>query len=324
MGLNYTVLSEDEKTCEVGSNVDASGDVVIPSTVMNGDNEYRVTAIGTDAFYLNIPMTSISIPESVTVIRSQALSRCLGLTEVVIPNSVTEMGSRAMYACNYLERLTISSGLREIQRETFSGCPWLEEIVIPDGVEIIHDEAFNYCARVTSLTIGSTVRSIGVMSFAGLGALTSVSIPASVETVGREAFSYCNKLAEVTIEEGGSPLSFDTDVFGQTQYLGTYDDPVAKNRHPQYQPALHLHILRRQTDAFRLQAYAYHHQYRHHSPGTSRIGLRRLRGGGNCKLRHDRMSRSILIHIQQCRLLQCHSRRTALLRRKIPFKDSVE
>jgi len=66
MGLNYTVLSEDEKTCEVGSNVDASGDVVIPSTVMNGDNEYRVTAIGTDAFYLNIPMTSISIPESVT------------------------------------------------------------------------------------------------------------------------------------------------------------------------------------------------------------------------------------------------------------------
>ena len=55
-----------------------------------------------------------------------------------------------------------------------------------------------------------------------------------------------------------------------------------QNRHPQYQPALHLHILRRQTDAFRLQAYAYHHQYRHHSPGTSRIGLRRLRGGGNC------------------------------------------
>lgn len=228
MGLNYTVLSEDEKTCEVGSNVNASGDVVIPSTVMNGDNEYRVTAIGTDAFYLNIPMTSISIPESVTVIRSQALSRCLGLKVVAIPNSVTEMESRAMYACNYLEHLTISSGLREIQRETFSGCPWLEEIVIPDGVEIIHDEAFNYCARVTSLTIGSTVRSIGVMSFAGLGALTSVSIPASVETVGREAFSYCNKLAEVTIEEGGSPLSFDTDVFGQTQYLGTYDDPVAK------------------------------------------------------------------------------------------------
>ncbi len=38
------------------------------------------------------------------------------------------------------------------------------------------------------------------------------------------------------------------------------------------------------------------------------------------KLRHDRMSRSILIHIQQCRLLQCHSRRTALLRRKYRSK----
>ena len=149
-GLNYTVLSEEEKTCEVGVNTDASGDVVIPPAAKNGDTEYKVIALGADAFFANIPMTSISIPETVTTIRSQALSRCMGLEELVIPNSVTEMESRAVYACYYLERLTLSSGLREIRKETFSGNPWLDAIVIPDGVEIIHDEAFNYCARVTS------------------------------------------------------------------------------------------------------------------------------------------------------------------------------
>lgn len=227
-GLNYTVLSEEEKTCEVGVNTDASGDVVIPPAAKNGDTEYKVIALGADAFFANIPMTSISIPETVTTIRSQALSRCMGLEELVIPNSVTEMESRAVYACYYLERLTLSSGLREIRRETFSGNPWLDAIVIPDGVEIIHDEAFNYCARVTSLDLGSTVRSIGVMSFAGLGMLTKLTIPSSVESIGREAFSYCEKLGEVTLEESDTPISFDTDAFGQTKYIGAADDPVAK------------------------------------------------------------------------------------------------
>lgn len=227
-GLNYTVLSEEGKTCEVGVNTDASGDVVIPPAVKNGDTEYKVIALGADAFFANIPMKSISIPETVTTIRSQALSRCMGLEELVIPNSVTEMESRAVYACYYLERLTLSSGLREIRRETFSGNPWLDAIVIPDGVEIIHDEAFNYCARVTSLDLGSTVRSIGVMSFAGLGMLSELTIPSSVESIGREAFSYCVKLGEVTLEESDTPISFDTDAFGQTKYIGAADDPVAK------------------------------------------------------------------------------------------------
>lgn len=228
-GLDFTVLSEAEKTCEVGKNADkASGDVVIPAKAVNNGTEYTVTALGADAFFLNTTMTSISIPETVTTIKSQALSRCIGLTELVIPDNVTTMESRACYANNYITHLTISSGMREIVRETFSGCPNLEEIIIPDGVVTIHDEAFNYCARVKRLVIGGTVESIGTMSFAGLGALTSVSIPASVRNIGREAFSYCPKIATVTLEESPEILTFGINAFGETTYMGGYDDPVAK------------------------------------------------------------------------------------------------
>ena len=95
-GLDFTVLSEADKTCEVGKNADkANGAVVIPSKAVNNGTEYTVTALGDDAFYLNTSMTSISIPETVTSIKAQALSRCIGLTELVIPNSVTTMGTRA-------------------------------------------------------------------------------------------------------------------------------------------------------------------------------------------------------------------------------------
>lgn len=232
-GLNYTVLSEAEKTCEVGNNGKdsttgpASGNVVIPSKVTYNDNEYTVTALGEDAFYATTNMTSISIPETVTTIRYRALSYCLNLPEVVLPNSVTTLETHALYG-NYLERLTLSSGIREYPRESCSGMSFLEELVIPDGAEIIHDEAFNYCSRVTSLTIGNTVKSIGVMSFGGLYQLTSVSIPASVQSIGKEAFGYCQKIESVTLESGSDILTFGINVFGDTKYLGTYDDPTSK------------------------------------------------------------------------------------------------
>ncbi len=218
-GLNYRVLSETEKTCEVGDNVSASGAVVIPEKASNGSTDYTVTALGEDAFYLNVNMTSISIPETVTTIGSQALSRCIGLTDLVLPNSVKEIGTRAAYACNYLERLTISSGLRVIPKEAFSGMPWLEAIVIPDGVEVINDDAFNYCSRATSLTLGSTVKTIGKFAFAGCLALESVTIPASVTLIGEEAFGYIPKIKTVTLEEGDTELTFNINAFGNTTYL---------------------------------------------------------------------------------------------------------
>lgn len=227
-GLNYTVLSEAEKTCEVGENrYTAVGDVVVPSKVTYNDNEYTVTAFGKNAFYATTSMTSISIPETVTTLREGSLSYCMNLPEVVLPNSVTTLETHALYG-NYLDRLTLSSGIREYPRESCSGMRYLKELIIPDGAEIIHDEAFNYCAEITTLKIGNSVKSIGTMSFSGLQALTSVSIPASVTSIGREAFSYCKKIESVILESGSDILTFDINVFGDTKYLGTYDDPTSK------------------------------------------------------------------------------------------------
>ena len=52
-GIYYNILSSDDKTVEVTykfSGGSYSGDVTIPETVTNGGIEYRVTAIGDDAF----------------------------------------------------------------------------------------------------------------------------------------------------------------------------------------------------------------------------------------------------------------------------------
>ena len=94
------------------------------------------------------------IPDSVTVIGSDAFSGCKGLTSIVIPDSVTSIGSDA-----------------------FSGCKGLTSIAIPDSVTSIGAGAFSWCTGLTSITIPDSVTSIGAGAFSGCSSLESITIP---------------------------------------------------------------------------------------------------------------------------------------------------
>src|SRR5690242_4341897 len=61
------------------------GEVIIPSET----NDLPVTEIGYSAFYNNLGLTSITIPNSVTRIGYHAFYACQSLTNVTIGNSVT-------------------------------------------------------------------------------------------------------------------------------------------------------------------------------------------------------------------------------------------
>ena len=228
-GLIYNVLSEADKTCEVGlhdyKNADlAKGAVVIPPKVIYNGEEYTVTALGYKAFYGNGGMTSLSIPETVTLIKESSISQTMKLFELRLPNSVTEVEPRGIYGNWSLQTLRLSTGMRVINREACNANPALGAVVIPEGVETVCDDAFNYCSRATRIVFGSTVSSIGKMSFAGLQALPKVSIPANVKELGEQAFSYCPKLAEVTLEASTQPLAFNKEVFGEGKYAGQLND----------------------------------------------------------------------------------------------------
>lgn len=53
------------------------GDVVIPSTVKWNDKIYKVTSIGSYAFWWCSSLSSITIPEGVTSISNSAFSWCM-------------------------------------------------------------------------------------------------------------------------------------------------------------------------------------------------------------------------------------------------------
>lgn len=73
------------------------GNVVIPERVIHNGNTYTVTSIGVNAFYCHHGVTSLRIPNTVTIIKNQAFIYADALKNVYIPSSVETIEGYAFY-----------------------------------------------------------------------------------------------------------------------------------------------------------------------------------------------------------------------------------
>ena len=219
-GINYYL---DGSEARVSDNRDYSGSkIIIPNSVLYDGKNYPVTSIADSAFYINLRLEEVTIPNSVTTIGNEAFSWS-NLKEVTIPNSVTTIGDGAFEGCTSLQKVIWNA--RNAQdcsySSPFSGCGvtdfvfgeevehipaylcnnlrLLNTIVIPNSVTTIGNGAFAWCRGLTTVTIGNSVTTIGYRVFASCTGLTEVSIPNSVTSIGSSAFSNCRGLKTVTI-----------------------------------------------------------------------------------------------------------------------------
>ncbi len=198
-----------------------TGAITIPSSVTYNSTTYSVTEIGFTAFKDCSGLTSVTIPNSVTSIRSEAFESS-GLTSVTIGNSVTSIGDAAFRYCSGLTEVNITdlsawckinfgsyytNPLRYAKKLKLNGTE-IKDLVIPNDITKIKSYAFEHCSSLTSVTIPNSVTSIGDDAFYGCSGLTSVTIPNSVTTIGSNAFSGCSGLTSVTIPNSVTSISF--------------------------------------------------------------------------------------------------------------------
>lgn len=190
--------------------------VTIPSEL--GENKVPVQQIK-GAFSRNKTITSVVIPEGVTVLDQDAFSNCTVLTDVKLPETLTKT-YYAFKDCKALSALKLPDALEEIGGHAFQGCSNLYDINFPANLKTIGANAFAKTA-VKKAELPLYVTSVGNNAFYKCPFLTEVVLDTEVTTVGQYAFSLCEKLEKVTVKNPecklGSPNSTTNNVFSNTK-----------------------------------------------------------------------------------------------------------
>lgn len=200
--------------------------VVIPSKI----NGVTVTTIGTDAF-LGLTITSVTIPDSVTEIGSNAFAGCTNLTSVnyagdwsnltiqsgnpAVQDAANEQlfdfeftpDNTAVVVISYkgtAADVTIPSRYKGkpvtvIDPVAFYNNSAVTSVTIPDSVTAIPDYAFGFCSQLTNISIPNSVTFIGFSAFNSCTSLKSITLPSSLSTIQSYAFYNCGNLKTIRI-----------------------------------------------------------------------------------------------------------------------------
>lgn len=152
-----------------GCSQSAEGEIKIPAEY----NGSKVVAIGANAFNNCTKVTSVKIPEGVTVIGESAFEGCQSLAAIDLPESLTTISSYAFFGCDALKNIAILPKTVNIESFAFydSG---IEAIALPNGVNTIKEGLFGQCAQLKKIFIPNTVKTVEMSAFIGCDNITSV------------------------------------------------------------------------------------------------------------------------------------------------------
>lgn len=187
------------------------GDITIPSTL----GGQQVLVIGGSAFYNNQNITSVVIPEGVTLIDTDAFYNCLKLVSVSIPSTVTII-NRGFVSCTSLTSFTAPDNLFTLN-DSFGGCTSLNNVVLNDTLVNMVGYVFIGCTSLTHITIPSSVTILPSYAFSGCTSLTDVTLSEGLLTIEYGAFDSCSSL--VTIHLPSTLTHIGTNAFSDCTSL---------------------------------------------------------------------------------------------------------
>lgn len=245
------------KTVTITKYTGTESTVILPSTI----SSWPVTKIGEDALKDNTTITSVTIPDSVTEIGSNAFAGCTNLTSVNYAgdwsNLTIQSGNpavqdaanaplfdfeftpdnTAVIVTNYKYNgaaadVTIPSRYKGKPVTTIGHAAFFNSAVtsvtIPDSVTSISDDAFVNCPQLTNISIPNSVTYIGFFAFGSCTSLKSITLPSSLSSISGALFSGCSQLTTIHIPV--SVTSIGNNAFADCPSLMTVTYPGSKTQ----------------------------------------------------------------------------------------------
>ena len=207
-------------TVEVSEYHGKAKEVSIPETIQHGGKQFKVTAIGEQAFYWK-DVTSINLPSSIDSVKYRAFASSQ-LNEIKLPEGLKYIGSFAFNSSKITE-LTTPSTLKKIDNSAFFTCRMLKNIVFKEGLEEIEEAAFYKNESLVSVTFPKSLKTIGKTSFCNCAKLSSVSFPEGLVSIGAGAFNGCAALTNVVLPN--TLTSIGKEAFLKCRSMTTFNLP---------------------------------------------------------------------------------------------------
>lgn len=189
---------------------------------------YSVSFIRTNAFYGCTGLTSVTFQGTPLLFESQAFGDCTGLTRVNINNLADWCGttfegikSNPLSSAHHLYlnnseviNLNIPNNVTSVGQYAFYGCSSLQSVVFPDNVTSIGISSFSHCTGLNALDIPSTITSIGDYAFKNCTGLASLTLPNSMNSINSGVFYGCSGLTEIHVGATVPPVIASSTTFG--------------------------------------------------------------------------------------------------------------
>lgn len=165
--------------------------------------------------YTAIPLTSYNVPSTVRELKHHAFSNQKDITSITLPEGLVNIGSNAFDFCSKLEQLVIPSTVDSIGESAFSNCKSLQLIKLPERLTLLNYNLFNGCEQLSDIQIPSNVTTIKSHAFNDCKALKTITLPASLCTFentswsGNSIFSGCSALKSILVEAGNKYFESD-------------------------------------------------------------------------------------------------------------------
>ena len=210
--------------------------------------EEGAASIGNFAFSNAANLTSVTLPDTLTLIGESAFRNCGQLADVVWSENLVEVkgfafmnctaltsadlgqkveliGNSAFYGCSGLKEVNLGEILQGINTLAFSGCTSLTEISMPDTVVALGTDVFNGCTALTTVKLSEGLTNLPAYTFNECTSLVDVTMPEYLTTIGERAFYYCQSLESIDLPF--SLIAMDNDAFGHCVKLHDIELPMA-------------------------------------------------------------------------------------------------